>query len=1055
MQIMKNILPLLFVSFIGKFYSQNVNSEKQTYFSDNIPAAVFEENKGQVKDQFWNPRPDVLYYGNSGGMNYFIKNNGISYQLSRIESWKEDTEPMQLGKEVKKMPDSISTYRIDAEWLNSNPNFEVVKGIEFEDYNNYYNVSDGIDPTLFVKKYANISLQNIWDGIDIHYYSSNSFLETDYIVAPGADYKKIQIHYQGGVLSKDAVGNLIIKTPFGEIREGTLKVYQNNKQIEAFWKISEDNVVSFEIPNYNADIALVIDPLTRVWGTYYGGSGTDDGGDVAVDANGNVYLCGQTSSTSSISSGGFQNTWVGGFYDAFVVKFNNAGIRLWATYYGGSGWDYGKATIVDGSGNVYLAGETGSSIGIASGGHQNTFGGSNNDCFLVKFNSSGIRLWGTYYGGSNSDIAMGTAVDASGNVYLTGVTNSTNAIASGGHQNLLGGSTDAFLVKFNSSGTRLWATYYGGSGADFGGGNITVDLSGNIYLAGNTASTSAIASGGHQNFSGGGDDAFLVKFNSSGTRLWGTYYGGISQDGGGSVGCDASGNVFLVGSTYSPTAISSNGHQNSLGGDQDAFLVKFNSSGQRIWGTYYGGSGVDSGRNISINNSGNIFIVGQTNSTTAISNLGFQNIHGGVEDLFVVSFNSSGVRQWATYYGGINYEYGGWIVNDLNGNIFVAGSTSSSASIASVGHQNTIGGGQDAFLVKFSEQANCTSSITSLGATSICAGSSLLLNANTGTNLTYQWQLNGLNVSGATSSTFSAFSSGTYTVVVIDGAGCIATSNAITVTILPVPNVNAGNDISVCAGTPVTLNASGAIVYSWDQGVTNGISFLPSLGTLIYTVTGTSSNGCSDSDQVTIQVLPSPNLQLDILGGQDTICNNGLILANGADQYIWQDGSQLNYLEVNQTGTYSVNAITANGCQVTDSINIWINNSSDTILYVSAIGQFTLNGVTYYQTAVYTQVLTNSLGCDSTILLDLDLSFSSIPDQEEMFFTVFPNPTNDFLHIDCSMKTDLPFSISDCFDRKVVQGQTKAFEQIIDINEFTPGLYYLKILGKSVKIIKL
>lgn len=1052
---MKKILLLLFLSFIGLANSQNGNSEKSINFSDKQPTAVFEENKGQVKDQFSNSRPDVLYYGNSEGMMYYIKNTGISYQLNRIENWKEDNEQLQFGKERKQIPNEIGTYRVDTEWLNANANFKVVQGIEDADYNNYYNVPVGIDPALFVKKYESLWLKNVWEGIDIHYYSTNGFLETDYLVAPGADYRKIQIHYQGGELSKDDNGNMIIKTPFGEIQEGTLKVYQNNKLIEAFWKISHDNVVSFEIPNYNADIPLVIDPLTRVWGTYYGGTGTDDGGDVAVDANGNVYLCGEAASTSSISSGGFQNTWVGGLYDAFVVKFNNSGVRLWATYYGGSGTDYGETTIVDGSGNVYLAGSTSSSIGIAAGGHQNIFGGSNNDAFLVKFNGSGIRSWATYYGGSASDIGLGTDVDASGNIYLTGVTNSSNAIASGGHQNLIGGSSDAFLVKFNPSGARLWATYYGGTGADFNGGNITVDFSGNIYLAGNTTSTSAIAIGGHQNISGGGNDAFLVKFNSSGTRLWGTYYGGISQDGAGSVGCDASGNVFLVGSTYSPTGIASNGHQNTLGGDQDAFLVKFNSLGQRIWGTYYGGISIESGWDVSVSNSGNIFLVGQTASNSAISYLGYQNTPGGNEDLFIVNFSSAGVRQWGSYYGGNINEYGGSIVNDGNSNIFIAGSTSSSAAIAASGHQNTIGGSQDAFLVKFSEtQTNCTSLITSAGATSICTGASVLLNANTGTNLTYQWQMNGSNISGATLTAFTAFTSGTYTVIVSDGNGCSAISNSIIVIILPVPNVNAGTDLSVCVGEVVTLSASGAVGYSWNQGVINGVAFVPSLGTSVYTVTGTALNGCTDTDQVTIQVLPSPNLQLDILGGQNTACNNGFILASGADQFIWQDGSQLNYLEVNQTGTYSVIGINSNGCQATDSINVWINNSSDTILYVYATDQYTLNGFTYYQTAIYTQVFTNSSGCDSTIILDLNLSYTGITDQEEIQFTVFPNPTKDLLYLEGYMKIDLPFCISDCYGRKVTQGQTKGFKQIIDFTEFTPGLYYLKIMGSSVKIVK-
>jgi hypothetical protein len=198
----------------------------------------------------------------------------LSYQLSRVESWKEADEELHLSKslakENQKVPDQIGTYRVDAEWQNHNPNFTVEKGKALEGYNNYYNVPDGVEPALFVKQYETVTLKNIWNGIDVHYYSTNGFLETDYLVAPGADYKQIQIEIKGAELSTDKDGNLIMKTPFGEIREGKLKVYQNNELLEAKWIVRE-GLVSFEIPHYNPALALRIDPLTRVWGTYYSG----------------------------------------------------------------------------------------------------------------------------------------------------------------------------------------------------------------------------------------------------------------------------------------------------------------------------------------------------------------------------------------------------------------------------------------------------------------------------------------------------------------------------------------------------------------------------------------------------------------------------------------------------------------------------------------------------------------------------------------------------------------------------------------------------------------
>jgi hypothetical protein len=201
----------------------------------------------------------------------------------------------------------------------------------------------------------------------------------------------------------------------------------------------------------------------------------------------------------------------------------------------------------------------------------------------VKFDASGTRLWGTYYGGNDTDWGYSCTTDAIGNVYLAGYTESTNSVTiatSGAHQTSIGGYDDAFLVKFDASGTRLWGTYYGGTSDDYGR-SCTTDASGNVYLAGWTSSTTAIAtSGAHQTTYGGYWDAFLGKFDASGTRLWGTYYGGSDWDFGYSCTTDASGNVYLAGWTMSTNAIATSGaHQATIGGGRDVFLVKFDGNG--------------------------------------------------------------------------------------------------------------------------------------------------------------------------------------------------------------------------------------------------------------------------------------------------------------------------------------------------------------------------------------------------------------------------------------------------------------------------------------------
>ena len=206
---MKNLLLFLSIFIANLVSAQAPVIDKYADQLKNQASAVFEENKGQMKDQNWKSRQDVLYSGSSEGMNFFIRNSGISYQLSRVESWKEEEEKEMLhasiGSDDKKrqVPDQIGTYRVDAEWINANQDFSINQGIALEGYNNYYNVPEGVEPALFVKKYESLTLKNVWNGVDIHYYGNGGFLETDYIVAPGADYKQIQSDIKGAELSKD------------------------------------------------------------------------------------------------------------------------------------------------------------------------------------------------------------------------------------------------------------------------------------------------------------------------------------------------------------------------------------------------------------------------------------------------------------------------------------------------------------------------------------------------------------------------------------------------------------------------------------------------------------------------------------------------------------------------------------------------------------------------------------------------------------------------------------------------------------------------------------
>ncbi len=678
----------------------------------------FKENLGQVHDQNNQLRPDVLFSGCANGMVFHLKNSGVSYQLSRVDSWKE--ENVRRGDVPKQVPEQTSIYRIDESWINANLTAKIVKGKTLAGYENFYTAAfpNGITN---VKSYEELTYKQIYNGIDLRWYNSNGSLEYDYIIGPGANYKQIQTEIKGAQsISIDREGNLIIETPFGTILEQAPLVKQEGKTLKSGWVLN-CNVISFDIKNVDPAKSFVIDPYYRVWGTYYGGSGYDMGMGCAADASGNVYLSGKTDSgngTSIATGGSHQTTFAGGAaFEAFVAKFDPNGARSWATYYSATGGSLGNSVAVDGNGNVFMAGSTSSTVSISSGGsHQTTYGGSS-DAYLVKFNSSGVRQWGTYYGGTQIEYGYSCATDASGNVYLAGTSQSTVAgviSTSGAHQSVHAGQLDAFLVKFNSSGVRQWATYYGDTGIDEANACAT-DASGNVYLAGDVDSgtgTVIATSGSHQSTFGGGWESFLVKFNSSGVRQWGTYYGGVGTEYAKSCVVDGNGDVFLAGMSGSPTSTAiatSTSHQpNFGGGTSDAFLTKFSSSGVRQWGTYYGGSGSDVGYCATVNSNNDVYLSGSTGSNTGTviaTTSGFQNsFGGGALDGYLVLFNGAGNRIGATYYGGSGDDNAyACAAGPLYVNIAGYTDCSTVAIIASGIHQNVYGGGTyDGFLAQFS-----------------------------------------------------------------------------------------------------------------------------------------------------------------------------------------------------------------------------------------------------------------------------------------------------------------------------------------------------------------
>jgi hypothetical protein len=261
-----------------------------------------------------------------------------------------------------------------------------------------------------------------------------------------------------------------------------------------------------------------------LYSTYLGGNVADYGNGIAVDSAGNAYVVGETASTNFPTASPLQPAYGGGNYDAFVAKVNAAGSALvYSTYLGGSGQEAGRGIAVDSAGNAYVTGYTYSTNFPTASPLQAAFGGGAcgsdpcYDAFVVKLNGAGSALvYSTYLGGSGSDGGCSIAVDAGGNAYVTGSTNSTDfPMASPLQAAFGGGNFDAFVAKLNAAGSALfYSTYLGGSGND-GGYGIAVDFSTNVYVTGYTGSTNFPVAAPLQSASGAGDDAFIAKISST------------------------------------------------------------------------------------------------------------------------------------------------------------------------------------------------------------------------------------------------------------------------------------------------------------------------------------------------------------------------------------------------------------------------------------------------------------------------------------------------------------------------------------------------------------
>jgi uncharacterized protein (TIGR03437 family) len=555
--------------------------------------------------------------------------------------------------------------------------------------------------------YARVRYRAVYPGIDVVYYGDDGRLEYDFLIAAGADPRRIRLRYQSArAVRLDSSGDLVLESASGEIRQQRPSVYQEiagvRREVAARYAISGDTV-RFELAAYDHARPLVIDPALT-WATYFGSANSDSGEAVAVDSTGNIYVAGST-----VSSLGDVN--------AFVAKLNaNGASTIYTTVFPGSSDDLCHAMAVDSSGNVYVAGETSSSDFAADGTYITKLAAPGvPHVFISKLDPTGMSLvYSHYVAGGGSEIAYGLALDPGNNAYIVGITNSTDfPVTTGVAQTVRGGGVDAFVMKFDGTGARVYGTLLGGTGDDYGYA-VAVDAAGNAFVTGTTNSSNfPVTSSAYRSKNAGGFDAFVSKLSPTGNLVFSTYLGGSADDFGNGIAVDSSGAAYVAGETKSSDFPTLNPFQSIMGGGAgDVFVAKVDGSGSSLaYSTYLGGTGEDFANAIALDGGGNVYLTGGTTSGDFPVTNAFQATNLGVATGLVAALDPSGSSLlFSSYLGGSGAgtgssaagDTGNGIAMSCSAGLVVTGSTASTNFPVTAGAFATtyIGGGSDAFVAR-------------------------------------------------------------------------------------------------------------------------------------------------------------------------------------------------------------------------------------------------------------------------------------------------------------------------------------------------------------------
>ncbi len=413
-----------------------------------------------------------------------------------------------------------------------------------------------------------------------------------------------------------------------------------------------------------------------------GGSGNERGQFITLDNTGNVYTTGSFQGTIDFDpNGGVVNLTSNGGDDIFISKMDASGNLVWAKSMGDTLNEYGYSVAVDASGNVYTTGHYSGTVDFNGGAGTTTLSSNGNeDIFVTKYDASGNFVWAKNMGGATSDFGRAMAVDAAGNVYITGFFDGTSDFdPNAGTANLTStGLYDIFISKLDATGNFVWAKNMGSTTFDVGN-SIVLDATGNVYTTGYFGGTVDFDPGaGTSNLtSTGANDIFISKLDASGNFVWAKNMGGTSNDIGFSIAVDPTGDIYSTGTFGGSADLDPGAASFSLtsNGSNDIYISKLSAAGNFIWAKGFGGSTADYVYGITTDPSGNVYTTGYFQGTVDFDpGVGTNSITTtGNYDIFISKLTGSGNYIWAINLGGTARDYAYSLAVDPSGNVYTTG----------------------------------------------------------------------------------------------------------------------------------------------------------------------------------------------------------------------------------------------------------------------------------------------------------------------------------------------------------------------------------------------